>query len=234
MTRTGETSRDANGGEARSASTGVYDALSSVYDVIAADEWPPTMRGIELLGDIRGLTGLEIGYGTGRAAAELAARVGSTGRISGVDASRGMYRRARARMARLGYSRRTDLSLGDTRDLPYPERTFDFAFAGFTVELFRDRDISIVLGELKRVLRPSGRLAVVSLAARSRPGTLARIYAEAHRLFPRVIDCRPLDVCAVLESAGFAIRTRLKLSTAGLPTDAVLARTHHKEKQDDP
>jgi SAM-dependent methyltransferase len=70
---------------------------------------------------------LELGFGTGHALVALAAAVGSTGRVCGLDISSGMLRVARDRVGRAG-SRNVVLTLGDARRLCFREATFECGF----------------------------------------------------------------------------------------------------------
>jgi ubiquinone/menaquinone biosynthesis C-methylase UbiE len=75
----------------------------------------------------------------------------------------------------------------------------------FTLELFEAEAIRNVLAEIRRVLRPGGRLSVVAMATNSNTNATVEIYQWLHRHFPHFVDCRPIDVRGVLGDARFHI-----------------------------
>ena len=146
-----------------------YDRISVAYDLIADPaEHQARDRGLDLLNARPGERVLEIGAGTGRALIRLAQAVGPSGEVCGLDSSAGMLRLARQRLS--SCRGHVDLQQGDGRSLPYLAASFDAAFMSFTLELFDPPDIELVLSEIKRVLRPRGRLAIVCLTALPDPG----------------------------------------------------------------
>jgi demethylmenaquinone methyltransferase/2-methoxy-6-polyprenyl-1,4-benzoquinol methylase len=94
----------------------------------------------------------------------------------------------------------------------------------FTLELFEPPDVDLVLSEIKRVLRPRGRLAVVCLATTPEPGFVAEAYKWLRRRFPHLVDCRPIDVLRHLEECGYRPTDVGHLTLWRLPVTAVLAQ----------
>jgi len=104
---------------------------------------------------------LEIGFGPGygiRKAAALASR----GRVAGIDFSEVMMRQARKRNAAAIAAGRVDLQQGDASVLPYPDNSFDKVFATNVIYFWQDP--LATLNELRRVLKPGGRLALYVIA----------------------------------------------------------------------
>jgi len=101
---------------------------------------------------------LELGFGTGRLLAALAARA-RRGLVVGVDPSEWMLRHARRRCARpLGQGRLTLVS-GSTADLSaLAGRRFDKAVGVHVAGLFADPQAE--LASVARLLRPGGRLVL--------------------------------------------------------------------------
>jgi SAM-dependent methyltransferase len=115
-------------------------------------------------------TVLELGCGTGRISLPLG-RAGVP--LIGIDRSEPMLARARqrVRLARLGH--RVRLIRGDIRFLPFRsvrarsrESGFSMVMApyGMLQSLLRERDLSITLDAVKRVLRPGGTFGVELVA----------------------------------------------------------------------
>jgi demethylmenaquinone methyltransferase/2-methoxy-6-polyprenyl-1,4-benzoquinol methylase len=91
--------------------------------------------------------------GTGDLA--LAAKEAGAGPVTGVDFSPRMLERARAK------SREIEWVQGDLLALQFEDASFDAATVGFGVRNLEDLERGI--GELRRVLRPGGRLAILEI-----------------------------------------------------------------------
>lgn len=95
---------------------------------------------------------LDVGCGVGQTSCLLSTRYGAE--VTGVDRSPGMIQRARERARSLGA--KATFVEGDAYALTFADETFDLLFAE-SVTLFLDKDQ--VLPELRRVLKPGGRIA---------------------------------------------------------------------------
>ena len=210
-------------GSPQDSARAAYDRLSRWYDLLAASEQWLVRLGVGQLAAQPGESILEVGPGTGHALASLARAVGPQGQVCGVDLSPGMLHRARIRLARAGLSRQVHLVCADGARLPLPSSSFDAAFLSFTLELFEPPDGALVLGECRRVLRPSGRLCVVALANEGGSRLMLRLYTWAHGRFPSWIDCRPIAPARLLEDNSFQVRNLLRRSLWGLPVHVVCA-----------
>lgn len=212
----------------RAAARDNYDRLSRWYDLLAgSSERRPVEVGLRRLDAQPGERVLEIGHGTGHALVELARAVGPAGLVCGMDLSAGMGRVAAAKVRRAGsvegtHSSPVRLVRGDAACLPFQADCLDALFMSFTLELFPAPEMSGVLGECWRVLRPGGRLGVVSLAQGA--GRAVRLYEWAHRALPGLIDCRPILVQQALLGAGFQIADQTKVTMWGLPVVAVVGK----------
>lgn len=205
-----------------------YDRLSRWYDLLAArSERRAKEAGLEILAIQEGDTILEIGSGTGQALLALARSVGSSGKVVGIDLSKGMISQAAAKISRTALSQTAALVRGDAFYLPFQANFCDAVFMSFTLELFPPDGILTVLSECQRVLRNGGSLCVVAIAERANPGLPVRMYTWAQRSFPAVIDCRPIDVQGVTPQAGFQIREAVDMEMWGLPIGIVLAASQN-------
>jgi demethylmenaquinone methyltransferase/2-methoxy-6-polyprenyl-1,4-benzoquinol methylase len=79
---------------------------------------------------------------------------------------------------------------------------FVAVFMNFTLELF-EWAVPDVLAEVRRVLRTGGRLGVVAMAETGETNPMIDLYHRAHRHWPHLVDCRPIDVASVLQAARF-------------------------------
>jgi ubiquinone/menaquinone biosynthesis C-methylase UbiE len=210
----------------KEAARASYNRLSRWYDLVAGStekkyrDW-----GLEKLAAQPGEKILEIGFGTGHCLAALAKAVGPTGHVIGLDISDGMLAIARERLQQEGLAERVDLHLGDAAKLDFIEAgSLDGVFMSFTLELFDNPEIPRVLQEIHRILKPGGRLAVVSMTKTDPPGMAVRIYEWFHEHMPNYADCRPIFARQALEQNGFTIRDVSVSSMWGLPVEIVLGQ----------
>jgi demethylmenaquinone methyltransferase/2-methoxy-6-polyprenyl-1,4-benzoquinol methylase len=117
-----------------------------------------------------------------------------------------MARLTRQKLARADLADQAHLVCSDSLPLPFPVDLFDALFTSFTLELFDTPQIPILLGECQRVLKPTGRLVVVSLSKDRPLGLMGRLYESFHNQFPAIADCRPIPVRHLLEEHGFIVR----------------------------
>jgi len=197
-----------------------YDRLSRWYDLFSASERRFTLLGLRLLDLQAGERVLELGPGTGHAL-ETMTQTG-VGRVVGLELSSGMIRQARRRLSACGRDGEGFLLQADALRIPLVAASFDAIFLSFTLELFPDPALPILLSECRRVLAPGGRVGIVSLARDgSRP---VQVYEWFHRRFPGLIDCRPLEIGQVLGQAGYHIENTTRKAIWGLPVDILVAR----------
>jgi demethylmenaquinone methyltransferase/2-methoxy-6-polyprenyl-1,4-benzoquinol methylase len=191
----------------------VYDAMNRVMTAGLDQRWRrATVREAVHVGD----RVLDACCGTGDLA--IAARKAGAGDVVGLDFSQRMLERARRKGPELEWVE------GDVLALPFEDASFDAAVVGFGVR--NVEDLAGALEELRRVLRPGGRLGIleittprgplklfyrlwfdriVPLLGRLLPGGDAYTYLPASvRRFPG-----PEELAELLGSCGFeAVRFR--------------------------
>jgi demethylmenaquinone methyltransferase/2-methoxy-6-polyprenyl-1,4-benzoquinol methylase len=199
-----------------------YSKLSKVYDWLASSEKRFIRLGLGLLHPEPGERILEIGFGTGYAQQHIVQAV-ENGLSVGLDLSAGMGRVAQKRLSDAGIKNSIELLQSDTLPIPFQESVFDGVFSSFTLELFDSPLIPTVLNECQRVLKPGGRLVVVSLSKDQPLGLFGRLYESFHDHFPTLADCRPIPVRHLITDAGFIIQESLEYKMWGLPVGIVLA-----------
>ena len=199
-----------------------YDRMSRWYDLFATSEKKFTEFGLQLLGVKAGERALEIGFGTGHSLATLAGQAGESGLVTGLDLSSGMIEVARKRIQAKSPERSAQLIQGDGTLLPFSNNSFEALLLSFTLELFSESEIPVVLNECHRVLKREGRLGVVSL---SKQDVLAcRLYEWGHKRWPALLDCRPIELRKSLETEGFRVQAAKVQTMWGLPVEIVLGR----------
>jgi ubiquinone/menaquinone biosynthesis C-methylase UbiE len=100
---------------------------------------------------------LDVGCGSGDAALALAADLGSTGEVVGIDVSDAMLRAARERSIALTCPSR--FSIGDAMHLDEADAGFDVVRSERTLQWLPDPATAIA--EMARVLRPGGRIGLI-------------------------------------------------------------------------
>jgi ubiquinone/menaquinone biosynthesis C-methylase UbiE len=201
-----------------------YDRMSGWYDRLAGSSEKKFVDvGLRKLCAQPGEVVLEIGFGTGHGILSLAQAVGDAGRVYGIDISQGMFDITEARVREAGLAKRVELKRMDAETLPFSSGFFDAIFMSFTLELFDTPEIPMVLGECYRTLRSGGRICVVTLSKEENPSCVTKIYEWIHSMFPKYVDCRPIQAQRALEEAGFRPSDAEQLSMWGLPVEIVVA-----------
>ncbi|MFE0190027.1 class I SAM-dependent methyltransferase [Streptomyces sp. NPDC058989] len=156
-----------------------FAARAAGWDAKFPHDAPAYAAGVAALGLQEGDRVLDAGCGTGRALPALREAVGPRGAVLGADLTPEMLRAA----VRAGRGRHAALLLADAARLPLPAACLDAVFAAGLISHLPDSAGG--LGELARVVRPGGRLALfhpigrAALAARKgRPLTPDDLRAE--------------------------------------------------------
>lgn len=204
-----------------------YDRISGAYDALSdASEHTYRERGLELLAVKAGETVLEIGFGTGHSLVALAQSVGDTRRVVGIDVSEGMRKVAHERLEKQGLEERVDLRVQPAPPLPGDDGAYDAVFLSFTFELFEPDVRKALLGEIRRVLAPGGRLGVVSMASvpeGERESVLERTYRWMHQHFPHIVDCQPIPAEQILDAADFELTEVERKDMFTMPVAMIVA-----------
>jgi demethylmenaquinone methyltransferase / 2-methoxy-6-polyprenyl-1,4-benzoquinol methylase len=196
----------------------VYDAMNRVMTAGLDRRWRRiTVEQVVRKGD----RVLDACCGTGDLAIAAEARGAD---VVGLDFSEAMLERARSK------SREIEWVRGDVLALPFDDASFDAVTVGFGVRNVDDLEAG--LRELRRVLRPGGRIGILEITrprgalapfyrlwfdrvvpaiGRAVPGGAAYTYLPASvRRFPA-----PEELAALLEDAGFAA-VRFRLFAGGI------------------
>jgi ubiquinone/menaquinone biosynthesis C-methylase UbiE len=201
-----------------------YNRLSRWYDWFASSEARYRQLGVQALNIQSGERVLEIGFGTGSCLLDFAQQVGSEGFVCGIDLSDGMIAVAKDRLFEADLAERVSLTLGDAAHAPFDVDRFNAIFISFTLELFDTPEIPRVLQQCRRILKPSGRLGVVTMAKTEEPNFAERTYEWFHAKMPVSVDCRPIRAQAALQEAGFEIAQIITEKMWGLPVEIIVGK----------
>jgi ubiquinone/menaquinone biosynthesis C-methylase UbiE len=114
---------------------------------------------------------LDLGCGTGTLTLALAQR---SNRAIGVDPAPRMVGKAVAKRANAPAS----FAVAEAESLPFADASFDGATASFTLHHWRDPELG--LGELRRVLKPGGRVAIAEVNLPGPVRWLLRLVRNPH------------------------------------------------------
>jgi ubiquinone/menaquinone biosynthesis C-methylase UbiE len=156
--------------------------------------WRHIQTSIQLLAPEPGDTVLDVGFGGGTSLVALSRRVAS-GKIIGVDFSRDMVQDAAALIRRRGLDSTVSVQWGDVVQLPLSDSSVDKILSCNSLHYWGDIHASLL--ELKRVLKPGGKVALGFRSA-----TCLRPFEFAWRGF---FVCEPDEMAALLKQAGFEI-----------------------------
>jgi len=143
---------------------GHYDLLNSVMTAGLHHRW--RQRAADQTKLRPGDSALDVCCGTGDLALKLATRVAPGGNVVGSDFSEPMLDLAREKASRQGATG-VRFEWADALRLPYDDGRFDAVTVGFGVRNLSDLDAG--LGELRRVLRPGGRLVILEITQPTKP-----------------------------------------------------------------
>jgi len=146
-------------GDFKTADAASYASLAEAFARFSLITTQPLARTVVDQALIRpGERVLDIGTGSGIVAIEVASRLGTGGRIVGIDLSREMLTQAALHARHAPGSDRIALTETDAEHLPFPNAAFDCIVSLFALLHFPNP--ARALAEMRRVLKPGGRLVL--------------------------------------------------------------------------
>jgi SAM-dependent methyltransferase len=178
----------------------LYEPLWRVRSLtLLTGESFPNRREVEIIADLvrveSGGRYLDLGCSAGLYTRSLAAKLGESGDVVGVDISPSMLKEASRRARKLGVA--PSFARADAENLPFADASFSGAICGGSLNEFGDP--ARTLRERRRVLEPGGRVAIMGIlkAQTSRGRRLQRFLSTGGVRF-----FEPEEVLSLLDHAG--------------------------------
>jgi ubiquinone/menaquinone biosynthesis C-methylase UbiE len=141
-----------------------------------------------------GSRGLDAGCGIGLQAIQLADAVGPAGHVTGLDLSPELLGYAREMAEKAGLLGSLSFKVGDVRELPFDDDSFDWAWSKDCVGYAPLEPLPLVQ-ELRRVVKPGGIVAILAWSSQTLlpgyPLLEARLNATAAGLAPFAVGKKP-------------------------------------------
>jgi ubiquinone/menaquinone biosynthesis C-methylase UbiE len=183
-----------------------WDRAADVYERSWAAQLRPAQDRLLDMAALRpGERVVDIACGTGLVALRAAAAVGPSGHVLATDISARMIELLDDHARRLGLTQLSARRLGAERLDDVPDAEFEVALCA--LGLMYVPDVPAALAEVRRVLRPGGRMLAAVWGARARCG-----WAE---IFPIVESRVQSDVCPMFFQLGTGPALQLALEKAG-------------------
>jgi ubiquinone/menaquinone biosynthesis C-methylase UbiE len=193
-------------------------------DLAPVDEFhggqrPATVRLAELIGFTGTERVLDVGSGLGGPSRYLAWHYGC--RVSGVDLTAEFVRIADMLTERTGLAGRVDYRQGSALDLPFEDASFDIVWSQNVAMNIADR--GRLYAEMRRVLKPGGKLALQEVAAG--PGGPPHYPVQWAREPAISFLLSQAATRSTLEAVGFRVLVWQDTTEAALQSATVRART---------
>ena len=158
----------------------IFNSISSDYDKMNAiisfkqhDLW--RAKTMKRMGDLTGLSILDLCCGTGDWTFDLSESVGPSGKVIGLDFSENMLEIAKAKLKEEA-KKNIEFLQGNAMALPFENENFDVVTIGYGLR--NTPDYLTVLKEIFRVLKPGGRVVCIETSHPTLP-----IYKQAFELY---------------------------------------------------
>jgi len=166
---------------------------------------------------------LDVGCGTGTLAIAAKRHIGRSGTVYGIDASPEMLARAEKKARKASVE--VVLSNAIAQALPFPDAQFDVVLSTVMLHHLPRKARIQFAAEMRRVLKPSGRVLVVEFGspARERQGVLAHFHRHGHVKLADIVGLLSEAGLGIVEVGSVGIRDlQFVLASRGVPDGDVL------------
>jgi len=155
---------------------GKYDLMNTILSFNLDKQW--RSRTLAVAAPIATEQWLDVCCGTGKLTLEIRRLLGTEGEVTGLDFTAAMLAVARQAEANAALPAQINWLEADALSLPFADCSFDGVTIGFGLRNLPDIDQG--LREMRRVLKPGGRLVCLELSHPTWP-----IFRHGHKLFVR-------------------------------------------------
>ena len=160
---------------------------------------------------------LDVGVGTGQLFVKIITE-NKNGLNFGVDLSPDMISKAKNKLKTV--PEKFLLSLGNAFNLPYKNKSFDFVFSSYVLDLLPEDSFNNVLKEFNRVLKMNSTGVLITMSMGSKWSN--KIWYLLSKYFPSLLtSCRPVSLKHYLESSGFKIVETRIISQNTFPSEII-------------
>ena len=149
---------------------------------------------------------LDVGCGTGTLLIEAAKRVGAAGAAHGIEPSAEMVAHARRKASARGVT--VNVQEGSADRLPYSDAAFDVVFSTLVLHHLPSPMQAEAIGEMRRVLRPGGRLVIVDMEDPKTVSAAVALITLFHKIRSHATAPDWQTVTRLLNEHGFQSVTR--------------------------
>lgn len=197
----------------------IYDFLGARYDLFDFVESKAKQRAIDLLELSPGQDILNVGVGTGKQHIAPKSGVSPGGQAFALDLSPVMTRLAKNRTG-------APVFISDAGNIPMQPNRLDSIYCAYVLDMLPLALIPDVIYGFRRILKPGGRLVVLSLTEglTSVSRALLSFWKKMYVHYPVFFaGCRPLQNAALIKQAGFTPIRREVVVQFALPSEIILA-----------
>ena len=170
---------------------------------------------IEFAGLKPGQSVLDLGSGAGNDIFVARSVVSETGRLTGLDFSEAMTRKARANAKKMGYDN-VDFITGDIEEMPLESGRFDVVLSNCVLNLVPDKKTAFT--EIFRVLKSGGHFSISDIVLE---GTIPEPIQKAAEAYVGCVSgaIQKDDYLEIVRASGFADVTVRKEREIAIPQD---------------
>ena len=197
-----------------------YDRLGQGHDWAERYEGRAKKLALARLDLSPGQRVLNVGVGTGKEHAQIQTAVSPNGLAFGLDLSPVMLKLTQDRLG-------VPLCEADAGRLPFTHANFDRLFSTYVLDLISAAQLPSLLTEFRRVLKPGGRLVLVSLTegVNLPSKILVGLWKMAYGVSPVACGgCRPVQLAGLVGQAGFSQVEREVVVQLGIPSEIIVAQ----------